>query len=86
MKILIHTTGTHKSVHVTAFSEAIEVWRQHRDDIRDPIAASDMVGNCGDITFDDTVVARVSYNGRLWTPTGKELIKRNDGWVAALTS
>jgi hypothetical protein len=35
------------------------------------IGASDMKRGCGDIRADDgTLVARVSYNGRVWTPSG----------------
>jgi hypothetical protein len=35
------------------------------------LGASDMNEGCGNIVAEDgTVVARVSYNGRVWTPEG----------------
>jgi hypothetical protein len=45
------------------------------------IGASDMKEGCGDIRADDgTLVARVSYNGRVWTPGGRLL--QEPGWEA----
>jgi len=42
---------------------------QYRD--RYDIGASDMAEGCGNIYADDgALVARVSYNGRVWTPDG----------------
>jgi hypothetical protein len=45
------------------------------------IGASDMKDWCGDIRAKDgTLVARVSYNGRVWTPEG--VLLQEPGWLA----
>jgi hypothetical protein len=48
---------------------ASAMFQQYRD--RNGIGASDMQPHCGSIfAGDGTLVAKVSYNGRVWTPQG----------------
>jgi len=48
---------------------ASAIFQQFRD--RNGIAASDMTADCGSVFADDgTIVAKVSYNGRVWSPQG----------------
>jgi hypothetical protein len=51
---------------------ASAMFQQYRD--RNGIGASDMKPDCGSIFANDgTLVAKVSYNGRVWSPQGKLL-------------
>jgi hypothetical protein len=51
---------------------ASAMFQQYRD--RNGIGASDMMPHCGSIFADDgTMVANVSYNGRVWNPEGRLL-------------
>ncbi len=51
---------------------ASAMFQQYRD--RNGIGASDMKPNCGNIFADDgTLVAKVSYHGRVWNPRGQLL-------------
>jgi hypothetical protein len=56
-------------IPVTSADVASALLSRYRD--RFGIGASDMKEACGDIRDDDgTLVAKVSYNGRVWTPEG----------------
>jgi hypothetical protein len=56
-------------IPVASADKASALLSRYRD--RFGIGASDMKEGCGDIRADDgTLVARVSYNGRVWTPEG----------------
>ena len=35
---------------------------------RNELGCGNMAGHCGEVTVDGRVVAKVSYNGRVWTP------------------
>jgi hypothetical protein len=57
---------------VASADEASALFTQYRDE--HGIGASEMKAGCGNIYADDgTLVARVSYNGRVWTPEGQLL-------------
>jgi hypothetical protein len=59
-------------IPVASADRASALLSRYRD--RFGIGASDMKQGCGDIHADDgTLVARVSYNGRVWTPEGNLL-------------
>jgi hypothetical protein len=59
-------------ISVQSADMASAMFRQYRD--RNGIGASDMKSDCGSIFADDgTLVAKVSYNGRVWNPEGKLL-------------
>lgn len=56
-------------IPVTTADQASALFAHYRD--RYGIGASDMSASCGTIhTADGTIVAKVSYNGRIWTPDG----------------
>jgi hypothetical protein len=56
-------------IPVESADMASAMFQQYRD--RNAIGASDMKPHCGSIFTDDgTLVANVSYNGRVWTPEG----------------
>jgi hypothetical protein len=56
-------------IPVASADAASALLSRYRD--RFGIGASDLKKGCGDIRADDgTLVARVSYNGRVWTPGG----------------
>lgn len=57
-------------IRVFDTNQASAVWNDYRD--HHAICASDMKTNCGNIVdLHDEVIARVSYNGRVWTLDGK---------------
>jgi hypothetical protein len=59
-------------IPVESADMASAMFQQYRD--RNGIGASDMKSDCGSIFADDgTLVAKVSYNGRVWNPQGKLL-------------
>ena len=58
-------------VSVRTLDEGRALWLALRDS--EGLGASDMVRGCGDYREDGRLVARVSYNGRMWTPTGEEI-------------
>jgi hypothetical protein len=59
-------------IPVESADMASAMFQQYRD--RNGIGASDMKPHCGNIFADDgTLVAKVSYNGRVWTPQGQLL-------------
>jgi len=51
---------------------------------RDSIGTSDMKSGCGDITDrSGDLIARISYNGRVWLPNGQPLDQMSgDEWIA----
>jgi hypothetical protein len=50
--------------------QAVAAWERYRDN--NGLGASDLKRGCGEIkTFSGVLVARVSYNGRVWNPEGK---------------
>ena len=53
-------------VEVGSFAQASRALRDWVD--RNELGAGNMAGRCGEVTADGRVVARVSYNGRVWTP------------------
>ena len=59
-------------VPVASFKEASQKWRAYRDE--EGIGASGMVRHDGDIVQGGKVVARVSYNGRVWDKADNEII------------
>ena len=57
-------------VPVNNAEQIVRIWERYRDE--NGISASDMKGGCGDlIGSDGSVVARISYNGRIWDANGK---------------
>ncbi len=59
-------------IPVKSADVASAMFQQYRD--QNEIGASDMNADCGSIFADDgTLVAKVSYNGRVWSPQGKLL-------------
>lgn len=58
---------------VMSLAEASAAWVRYRD--MNGLGASDMGHNCGNIYGADrvTLVARISYNGRAWSPSGELL-------------
>lgn len=55
------------SVHQAAW--LLCSWRDAND-----YTASDFDEGCGDVTLDGQLVARVSYNGRIWNEDGTERV------------
>src|SRR5579872_442708 len=56
-------------IPVQSADMASAMLQQYRD--RNGIGASDMKPHCGSIFADDgTLIAEVSYNGRVWSPQG----------------
>lgn len=56
-------------VPVTSADSAASLFARYRNHYG--IGASGMKEGCGNIyAYDGTIVARVSYNGRIWTPEG----------------
>jgi hypothetical protein len=56
-------------IPVQSADMASTMFQQYRD--RNGIGASDMKPDCGSIfAGDGTLVAKVSYNGRVWSPEG----------------
>jgi hypothetical protein len=59
-------------IPVESADMAVAMFCRYRDD--NYLGASDMKRNCGNIYANDgTLVARVSYNGRVWNPQGQLL-------------
>lgn len=58
-------------VSVRTLDEGRALWIALRDS--EDLGASDMVRGCGNYSEGGTVVAKVSYNGRMWTPDGVEV-------------
>ena len=59
-------------IAVQSADMASVMFQQYRD--RNGIGASDMKSGCGSIFAEDgTLVAKVSYNGRIWSPQGELL-------------
>ena len=59
-------------VPVNDADQILRIWERYRDE--NGIGASDMKGGCGDlIAADGGVVARISYNGRIWDVSGKRI-------------
>jgi hypothetical protein len=74
----LHHTETHRTfnlngrlVPVRTLDEGRALWLALRDS--EMLGASDMVRGCGNYYEDGRLVARVSYNGRMWTPDGAEI-------------
>jgi hypothetical protein len=65
-----------RRVLVASAGSASTLFERYRDHFG--IGASDMTENCGNIYANDgTLVARVSYNGRVWSPKG-ELLQESE--------
>lgn len=63
-------------VPVESADMASAVFQRYRDE--NGIGASDLKQNCGNIyASDGKLVARVSYNGRIWDPQGQLLQERS---------
>ena len=75
MKLIIHTAYTNEHrIPVSSLAEAKRKWINYRDDPIKYMMASEMRGRCGDVVDDDDkMVARISYNGRIWDRNGMEL-------------
>jgi hypothetical protein len=59
-------------VPVNDAEQIVRVWERYRDE--NGIGASDMQNGCGDlIATDGTIVARISYNGRIWDVCGRRI-------------
>lgn len=79
-------------VPVKTGDEASFAWQRYRD--RNGLGGSDMEAQCGDVVDEaGKLVARVSYNGRVWSPSGELWqeavhvapdIRRND-YMAAIS-
>lgn len=77
-----------RRVPVATLAKASEALREWIDNngfggsaIQHPLAGGDVHDDAG------TLIARVSYNGRIWTPDGKPLDGMDSAaWVAACTS
>jgi hypothetical protein len=81
MRIILHAEGLPKQEPlVKDLKDAAAKWVAFRD--LNELGASDMKGRCGDVVggpndgkrLGKTLVARVSYNGRIWGLDGKEVI------------
>ena len=62
---------------VSSLVEAREEFLNYRDgepENYDILGASEMHRHCGEVWEDGRQIARISYNGRIWTPEGQELI------------
>jgi hypothetical protein len=64
-------------VPVKTLDDARRLWCLFRDSADGAhggmFGASDMVRGCGEYREAGLLVARVSYNGRMWTPAGAEI-------------
>lgn len=59
-------------VPVNDAEQIVRIWENYRDE--NGIGASDMTSGCGDLVASDgTVVARISYNSRIWDVRGKRI-------------
>jgi hypothetical protein len=58
-------------VRVQTLDEARALWVALRD--ADALGASDMARGCGEYREGGVLVARVSYNGRMWAADGSEI-------------
>lgn len=58
-------------VAVRTLDEARAAWCRYRD--ASGIGASGMVRGCGEYREGGVLVARVSYNGRMWAVDGSEI-------------
>jgi hypothetical protein len=71
-KLTIAVRGTIRQwVCVETLKQASEHWCAHRDAFR--LGASDMLAGNGNVREGKKLVARVSYNGRVWNPDGSEV-------------
>ncbi len=67
-----------KMVAVESADRASAVFARYRDQYA--LGASDLHERCGNIyASDGTLVARVSYNGRVWSPQGQLLQEPEPG-------
>lgn len=60
-----------QTVPVKTLDEGRALWLALRD--AEDLGSSDMVRGCGEYRESGVVVAKVSYNGRMWTPDGAEV-------------
>lgn len=91
MRLTVAIKGTKKMlVGVASFEDAASTWSRIRNE--SGIGASGMLGGCGEVVEDGKVVARISYNGRIWDAEGKEIVPVSgdriiltveDGWWMA---
>jgi hypothetical protein len=59
-------------VPVNDAEQIVRIWEHYRD--KNGIGASDMKRGCGDlIAADGRVIARISYNGRIWDVSGRRV-------------
>ncbi len=59
-------------VPVNDAEQIVRIWERYRDE--NGIGASDMQSGCGDlIDAGGTVIARISYNGRIWDVSGRRI-------------
>lgn len=59
-------------VLVSDLQTAVRLWEEERD--RKGLGASDCKRGCGNIRNESgELIARVSYNGRVWSVTGEEM-------------
>lgn len=71
-QLTIATRGhLRQRVRVMTLKAASEHWCAHRDSFR--LGASDMLRGNGNVKQGGKLVARVSYNGRVWNPDGTEV-------------
>lgn len=62
------------NVPVASADEASRIWSDYRD--ANGLGASDMKSGCGNICeANGKVIAKVSYNGRVWDATGKTMLQ-----------
>ena len=64
MQIRINTIYYEDFINISDFRAGVTAWLAFKD--KHHIASSEMKRGCGDIYENDVVVARVSYNGRVW--------------------
>jgi hypothetical protein len=58
-------------VLVNDAEQIVRIWEHYRD--KNGIGASDMKSGCGDLIADGGVIARISYNGRIWDVSGRRV-------------
>jgi hypothetical protein len=71
MKVNLNSTAGRVSVEVASLREASRALWAHVDG--EGLGASDMLKGFGNVTENGKVLARVTYNGRVWNADGSEV-------------
>ncbi len=73
MKIVLHADGLPKQILAAAdLKDASSKMRSFIE--LNGLGTSDLIGKCGDVLEGKTLIATISYNGRVWDTNGKEVI------------